>query len=90
MFLVRDVYSGRFNPRAADEPGAGVPRRDISVHVAAETTVAIVTEERGGPATEEADGGGRRGDEEGGGRRSFRSDVVFTLGAVSSRTWHIV
>lgn len=29
-FSVRNVYSGRFNPGAGDEPGAGVPRRAVT------------------------------------------------------------
>lgn len=71
MFSVRNVYSGRFNPGAGDEPGAGVPRRDISLHVAAETTVAAVTEEHPGRG-----GRGGRGDEEEA-EESFRSGYRF-------------
>lgn len=84
MFLVRDVYSGRFNPRA-DELGAGVPRRDISVH-----------DEQRRDNGRDSHGRARRRirrrwtEDEATGAGSFRSDVVFTLGAVSSRTWHIV
>lgn len=90
MFPVRDVYSGRFNPdgaRATNPDRRGVPRRDISVHVAVETTLATVTEEHPKDKTE-------AGNEEEAGERSRFDRMSFSrsvLGVYTySRTRHIV
>lgn len=88
MFSVQNVYSERFNPRAGDELGAGVPRRDISLHVASRDN-GRNSHGRASVGRGERGGRGGRGDEEEA-ESHFDRDVVFTLGTVSSRTWHIV
>lgn len=75
MFSVQNVYSERFNPGAGDELGAGVPRRDISLHVASRDN----GRNSHGRASVGRGGRGGRSDEEEA-ESHFDRDVVFTLG----------